>query len=165
MVGRADEMELLLRHWKQAKTGQGHVVLLSGEPGIGKSRLVRAFEERIGNEPHAQMHYFGSALHQDSAFFPIISQVEHAAGIGRHDSAEARLDKLTALLERHSAETREQVALLAELLGIAGSQHDPALELSPGIRMELDAGRAFVAARQAIGTPAIADHFRGCPLV
>ena len=136
MVGRADEMELLLRHWKQAKTGQGHVVVLSGEPGIGKSRLARAFEERIGNEPHAQMHYFGSALHQDSAFFPIISQLEHAAGIGRHDSADARLDKLTALLERHSAETREQVALLAELLGIAGSQHDPALELSPGIRMQ-----------------------------
>jgi class 3 adenylate cyclase/predicted ATPase len=136
MVGRFGEMELLLRHWKQAQTGQGHVVLLSGEPGIGKSRLVRAFEERIGNEPHARMRYFGSALHQDSALFPIISQLEQAAGIGRQDNADARLDKLTALLERHSAETREQVALLAELLGIAGSQYYPALDVSPGIRME-----------------------------
>jgi class 3 adenylate cyclase/ABC-type transport system involved in cytochrome c biogenesis ATPase subunit len=136
MVGRVDEMELLLRHWKQVKTGQGHVVLLSGEPGIGKSRLARAFEERIGNEPHARMRYFGSALHQDSAFFPIISQLEHAAGIDRQDSADSRLDKLAALLERHSADSREQIALLAELLGIAGSEHYPARDLSPGIRME-----------------------------
>jgi class 3 adenylate cyclase/ABC-type transport system involved in cytochrome c biogenesis ATPase subunit len=136
MVGRVDEMELLLRHWQQAKTGQGHVVLLSGEPGIGKSRLARTFAERIGNEPHARVRYFGSALHQDSAFFPIISQLEHAAGIDRQDSADARLDKLTTLLERHSADTREQIALLAGLLGIAGGQHYPALDLSPAIRME-----------------------------
>ena len=136
MVGRADEMELLLRHWKQAKTGQGHVVLLSGEPGIGKSRLARAFEAHIGSEPHPPMRYFGSALHQDSALFPIISQLEHAAGIDRQDSADARLDKLAVLLERQSADSREQIALLAELLGIAGSQHYPPLDLSPGIRME-----------------------------
>jgi predicted ATPase len=82
------------------------------------------------------VRYFGSALHQDSAFFPIISQLEHAAGIDRQDSADARLDKLTTLLERHSADTREQIALLAGLLGIAGGQHYPALDLSPAIRME-----------------------------
>jgi class 3 adenylate cyclase/predicted ATPase len=136
IVGRVDEIELLLRCWEQAKTGEGRVVLLSGEPGIGKSHLARALVEHIGNEAHSRLCYFGLALHQDSVFFPVISQLEHAAGIDRQDSADARLDKLAGLLEPHSVDPRQEVALFAELLGIAGGQRYPALELSPRIRME-----------------------------
>src|SRR6516165_3679568 len=136
VVGRVDEIELLLRRWEQAKTGEGRVVLISGEPGIGKSRLTLALEERIGKEPHLRLRYFGSALHQDSAFFPIIGQLEHAAGIGREDTAQTRLDKLVTLLEPYSVDPRQDVALFAELLAIDGGGRYPALDLSPRARME-----------------------------
>jgi predicted ATPase/class 3 adenylate cyclase len=135
-VGRVDEIHLLLRRWEQAKIGEGRVVLISGEPGIGKSRLARELEERIGKEPHWRLRYFGSALHQDSAFFPVVGQLERAADIRREDSAEVRLDKLAALLEPYSADPQRDIALFAELLGIDGGERYPALELSPAIRME-----------------------------
>ncbi len=138
-VGRAEEIELLLRRWQQAKGGEGRVVLISGEPGIGKSRLARTLEERIAKEPHLRhlrLRYFGSALHQDSALFPFIGQLEHAAGIGREDSAETRLDKLAALLEPYAADPQQEVTLFAQLLGIDGGKRYPALELSPRTRME-----------------------------
>ena len=135
-VGRAEEIELLLRRWQQAKGGEGRVVLISGEPGIGKSRLARTLEEHIAKEPHLRLRYFGSALHQDSALFPFIGQLEHAAGIGREDSAETRLDKLAALLEPYAAVPQQEVALFAQLLGIDGGKRYPALELSPRTRME-----------------------------
>jgi class 3 adenylate cyclase/predicted ATPase len=135
IVGRVEEIELLMRRWEQAKTHEGRVVLLRGEPGIGKSRLARALEERIADEPYARVRYFGSALHQDSAFFPVISHLEHAARIDRKDSAETRLDKLVALLVPHSPDPRQEIALFAELLGIDGGQRYPALELSPRIRL------------------------------
>ena len=86
IVGRAEEIDLLLRRWEQAKTGEGRVVLISGEPGIGKSRLARTIEEHIAKEPHVRLRYFGSALQQDSALFPFIGQLQHAAGIDREDS-------------------------------------------------------------------------------
>jgi class 3 adenylate cyclase/predicted ATPase len=136
VVGRIDEIELLVRRWEQAKTGEGRVVLISGEPGIGKSRLVRALEERIGAEPHLRLSYFGSALHQDSAFFPYISQLERNAGIGREDGGQTRLDKIVALLEPHSPHPRHDIALFAELLAINGGEGYPALGLSPRMRME-----------------------------
>ena len=136
IIGRAEEIELLLRRWEQAKAGEGRVVLINGEPGIGKSRLTRELQERIVGEPHARLLYFGSALHQDSAFFAVIGQLEQAAGIGREDSAETRLDKLVALLQPDSADAHEGVALFAELLGIDGGRRYPPLDLSPRVRME-----------------------------
>ena len=98
LVGREEELELLLRRWSKAKTGESQVVLLSGEPGIGKSRLTAALLERIADEPHTRLRYFCSPQHTDSALYPIISQMERAAGFVHDDTAQAKLDKLDAVL-------------------------------------------------------------------
>ena len=98
LVGREEELELLLRRWSKAKSGEGQVVLLSGEPGIGKSRLTAALLERLASEPHTRLRYFCSPQHTDSAFYPIISQMERAAGFAHDDTTQAKLDKLDALL-------------------------------------------------------------------
>src|SRR6476660_1057537 len=79
LVGREEELEILLRRWSKAKTGEAQVVLLSGEPGIGKSRLTATLLERLATEPHIRLRYFCSPQHTDSAFYPIISQMERAA--------------------------------------------------------------------------------------
>ena len=102
LVGREEELELLLRRWSKAKTGEGQVVLLSGEPGIGKSRLTAALLERLAAEPHTRLRYFCSPQHTDSALYPIISQMERAAGFTHDDTAQAKLDKLDALLAQSS---------------------------------------------------------------
>ena len=98
LVGREEELEILVRRWSKAKTGEGQVVLLSSEPGIGKSRLAAALLERITAEPHRRLRYFCSPQHTDSALYPIISQIERAAGFAHDDNAQAKLDKLGALL-------------------------------------------------------------------
>src|SRR5262249_40513037 len=83
LVGREEELELLLRRWSRAKRGEGQVVLLSGEAGIGKSRLAVALLERLAGEPHTLLRYFCSPQHTDSALYPIIGQMERAAGLAR----------------------------------------------------------------------------------
>jgi hypothetical protein len=98
LVGREEELELLLRRWSKTKSGQGQVVLLSGEPGIGKSRLTAALVERVATDPHTRLRYFCSPQHTDSALYPIISQMERAAGFAHDDKAKPKLDKLDALL-------------------------------------------------------------------
>jgi class 3 adenylate cyclase len=98
LVGREEELELLSRRWARAKTGEGQVVLLSGEAGIGKSRLTAALLDRLAAEPHTRLRYFCSPQHTDSAFYPIISQMERAAGFVHDDIPQAKLDKLDALL-------------------------------------------------------------------
>ena len=98
LVGREEELDLLLRRWSKAKTGEGQVVLLSGEPGIGKSRLTAALLERIAAEPHTRLRYFCSPQHADSALYPIISQMERAAGFSHDDAPQQKLDKLDKLL-------------------------------------------------------------------
>ncbi len=85
LVGRGEELDLLLRRWEQAKTGEGRVVLLSGEPGIGKSQLTAVLSEHIGSEPHTRLRHFCSPHHQDSALYPFIAQLERAAGFARDD--------------------------------------------------------------------------------
>ena len=97
LVGREEELELLVRRWSRAKTGQGQVVLLSGEGGIGKSRLTAALLEHLATEPHTRLRYFCSPQHTDSAFYPIIGQMERAAGLAHGDTPQARLDKLDAV--------------------------------------------------------------------
>jgi class 3 adenylate cyclase len=98
LVGRAEQLEVLVRHWLKAKTGEGQVVLLSGEAGIGKSRLTAALLERLATEAYTRLRYFCSPQHTDSAFYPIISQMERAAAFTHDDTAQAKLDKLDALL-------------------------------------------------------------------
>ena len=128
LVGREEEFELLRRRWRQVQGGGGQVVLLSGEPGIGKSRLTAALIERIASEPHTRLRYFCSPQHCDSAFHPIIGQLERAAGFGHRDDAEAKLDKLDTLLSE-TATTAEDRALIAELLSLPNDGRHPALTL------------------------------------
>jgi class 3 adenylate cyclase/tetratricopeptide (TPR) repeat protein len=130
LVGREEETELLLRRWSRAKSGEGQVVLLSGEAGIGKSRLTAALLERLADEPYTRLRYFCSPLHTDSALYPIISQMERAAGFAHDDSLQGRLDKLDALLAQTST-TAQDAALLAEMLSLPNDGRYPALALSP----------------------------------
>jgi Predicted ATPase len=136
IVGRDEEIELLLRRWQRAKNGEGQVVLLSGEPGIGKSRLTAALEERLQFEPHARLRYFCSRRHQDSAFYPFISQFERAAGLRRDDTAEQRLDKLEAVLALAADNLSEDAPLVAALLSIPTESRYPTLNLTPQKRKE-----------------------------
>jgi predicted ATPase len=87
-----------MRRWAQAKAGDGCVVRISGEPGIGKSRITEAIQERLGAEPYTRLRFFCSPNHQDSALYPVIAHLERASGFRRDDTAEQRLDKLEALL-------------------------------------------------------------------
>jgi predicted ATPase len=106
LVGRDEEMDLLLRRWAQAKAGNGRVVLISAEPGVGKSRLAEAMAERIAAEPHTRLRYFCSPHHQDSALYPVIAQIERAAGFQHADEPGARLVKLQALLAAGADDVR-----------------------------------------------------------
>jgi class 3 adenylate cyclase len=133
LVGRDEEVELLTRRWQQAKSGEGRVVLVSGEPGIGKSRLTAALSERIGDEPHTRVRYFCSPHHQDSALYPFIAQLERAAGFARDDTVEEKLGKLRALLAPGTRDD-DDIALLSELLSLPSSAAD--LNLSPQRKRE-----------------------------
>jgi len=97
LVGRDEEIDLLLRRWARAKAGDGQVVLVSGEPGLGKSRIAAALAERLHAEPHIRLRYFCSPYHQDSALFPFIDQLARAAGFARDDRPRTKLEKLEGL--------------------------------------------------------------------
>jgi predicted ATPase/class 3 adenylate cyclase len=130
LVGREEEIELLLRRWTRAKRGEGQVVLLAGEAGIGKSRLTAALIERVAEEPHTRLRYFCSPQHTDSALYPIIGQIERAAGLAHDDTPGAKLDKLDALLALSST-SPEDAGLLAEMLSLANDGRYPILALPP----------------------------------
>jgi class 3 adenylate cyclase len=135
LVGREEESELLLRRWSRAKGGEGQVVLLSGESGIGKSRLTAALLERLAAEPHSRLRHFCSPQHTDSAFHPIIGQLERAAGLTYDDKPQAKLDKLDAVLAQTST-SPEDAALFAEMLSLPNDGRYPALELAPEQRRQ-----------------------------
>ncbi len=119
LIDRQEESELLLRRWSRAKTGKGQVALLSGEAGIGKSRLTIALLEGLASEPHTRLRYFCSPQHTDSALYPIIGQLVRAAGLARDDTPDERRDKLEAMLAQTST-TSHDVGLFAEMLSIPG---------------------------------------------
>ena len=133
LVGREEEVELLHRQWHRAKGGDGRVVLLSGEPGIGKSRLTVTLQAQIQHEPHTRLRYFCSPHHQDSALHPTIAQLQRAAGFERDDTPERKLDKLAALLAPAS---RDDGALLAELLSLPTDGRFPRVQLTPQRKKE-----------------------------
>ena len=135
LVGRQEELELLLRRWTKAVTGEGQVILLSGEPGIGKSRLTAALLERLSTEPHTRLRYFCSPQHTDSALYPIITQMERAAGFAHDDPAQAKLEKLDALLSQSYTPPQDR-ALFAELLSLRSDGLYPKLDLTPQQRRE-----------------------------
>jgi class 3 adenylate cyclase len=135
LIGRQEELELLLRRWSKALTGEGQVVLLSGEPGIGKSRLTAALFERLYTEPHTRLRYFCSPQHTDSALYPIITQMERAAGFAHDDTAQAKLEKLDALLSQSYTPHHDR-ALFAELLSLRSDGLYPELNLTPQQRRE-----------------------------
>jgi class 3 adenylate cyclase/predicted ATPase len=135
LIGREEELELLLRRWSKAKTGEGQVVLLSGEPGIGKSRLTAALLERLTTEPHTRLRYFCSPLHTDSTLYPLISQMERAAGFAHDDTAQAKLGKLDAVLAQ-SFTPPQDAALFAEMLSLPNDGRYPSLELLPQQRRQ-----------------------------
>ena len=135
LFGREEEIELLLRRWRHATQEEGRVVVLTGEPGIGKSHIALALGERLQSEPHITLRYFCSAHHTNSALFPFIGQLERAAGFERSDSPTEKLSKLDALVAQSTIDA-ERVAVLASLLALPASDHVRLQELSPQKRKE-----------------------------
>jgi class 3 adenylate cyclase/tetratricopeptide (TPR) repeat protein len=131
LVGREEELDLVLSRWRQVKEGAGHVALISGEPGIGKSRLVLALRERLHGESKVSLNYACSPHHVNSALFPLITQLERAAGFAPDDSSKTRLDKLESLLQDTAAKPNSAVALFADLLGIPTGSGDELAAMSP----------------------------------
>jgi class 3 adenylate cyclase/predicted ATPase len=142
LVGREEEIDLLLRRWTRAKRGEGQVVLLAGEAGIGKSRLTAALMERVAGEPHTRLRYFCSPQHTDSALYPIIGQMERAAGLAHDDTPRAKLDKLDALLTPSSTSPAD-AGLLAEMLSLGNDGRYPILALPPEQRRARTLGALF----------------------
>lgn len=128
MVGREAEIALLAGLWERAKTGEGQVVLLTGEPGIGKSRIVRALGDMIGRDPHVRIVNQCSPHHTDSALHPTIQQLTQTAGIGSADTSEIRLARLEGVLP---GATDTDIALIAALLGLAGVGEHRLPDLTP----------------------------------
>jgi class 3 adenylate cyclase/tetratricopeptide (TPR) repeat protein len=131
LIGREDEIDFLMERQRLAWKGEGQVVLISGEPGIGKSRLAAALAEHIGREPHTRLRYQCSPYHSNSALHPFITQLERAAGFKADDTPEQRLDKLEALLAMGASRIEGVAPLFASLLSIPSGQRYPPLALSP----------------------------------
>ena len=132
LVGRTQELALLLDRWETAKNGEGQVVLLVGEPGIGKSRIALAARERLRQERRISLRYFGSPYHTETALWPMVQQLGHAAGFGRDDTSDAKLDKLEALVARVGQDPAAAAPVLAQLMGLPGERYPP-LDVAPPV--------------------------------
>jgi class 3 adenylate cyclase/predicted ATPase len=132
LVGREPELAMLMQRWASARNGNGQVVLLAGEAGIGKSRVVRALRERLGDEPYTPLSCYCSPYHTNSALHPVIGLLERAARLDRGDRPEEQLAKLEALLARSSERLDEALPLLAALLELP----TPELRLAPEVQKQ-----------------------------
>ena len=155
LIGRAQELTLLLDRWDQAKDGEGQAVLLSGEPGIGKSRLVQALREKLAGTPHVVLSYSCSPHRLDSPLQPVIAHIERAANFARGDDAAQRLAKLETMLGARGEDVARSVPLLAALLSIPTSGRYPAHEMNRQQQRERTLGAlveqiARLAARQPV---------------
>ncbi|MDE5462204.1 BTAD domain-containing putative transcriptional regulator [Bradyrhizobium sp. CSS354] len=137
LVGRQEEIDLLLRRWDQSKLGEGRVVLLSGEPGIGKSRIAESLLDKLEGEPRACLRYSCSPHHTHSPLYPFIAQLELAARFEPGGDSTAKLDKLEAMLRPTSKNLPRDVALIAELLGVPADERYPAVAVSPQQKREM----------------------------
>ncbi len=135
LLGREEELDILLRRWRQACEGECRVVVITGEPGIGKSHLILALRKAIEREPHILLQYYCSAHHTNSSLFPFIVGFERTAGIERSDSPAQKLAKLEALLARWGTQA-EHVALFGSLLSLPTDPHALPAEWSPQRRKE-----------------------------
>ena len=131
LVGRQAELRLLQKQYSKAKRGKGQVVMISGEAGIGKSRLVVALRTRLAEEGCGFLSFQCSSYHTSSALHPVIHYLEHATGIARDTSPTARLDKLENLVGQETDQTRSIVPLLADLLSIPTEGRYSRRELTP----------------------------------
>jgi class 3 adenylate cyclase/predicted ATPase len=131
LVGREPEIALLLERWERAKEGDGQVVLLSGEPGIGKSRIIQELRDRLSDESYTRLSLYCSPYHMNSPLYPVIGHLERAAGFDRTDTAEAKLNKLEALLASSATDLQVATQLLATVLTIATDQRYPPLTFAP----------------------------------
>jgi len=149
LIGRDEEIELLLRRWQHAASGEGCVVVLSGEPGIGKSHIALALQERLQAEPHITVRHFCSAHHTNSALYPFIADLERAARFERGETPTEKFAKLEALLLRSGADADRVVPALANLLSLPLSDRYRLPELSPQKRKEMTLA-AFLAQLDAL---------------
>ena len=131
LIGRDEEVEILLRRWQRAKAGQGQTVLITGEPGIGKSRLVRAVQDGVALEPHSRLLFQCSPYHSGSALHPVIEHLQRAAKFEPADPPNAKLNKLEAVLAPAGCDDAKSAALFASLLSIPTEGRYPALALNP----------------------------------
>ncbi len=131
LVGREQEAGLLLERWEQVRDGGGHVVVLSGEAGIGKSRLVQMMKERLAGEPHRRLEGRGSPYYRHSPLYPVIDLLSRVLGWGRDDAADRRLGTLENLVAQYPVPVPEAVPLLASLLALPAPERYPALIMSP----------------------------------
>jgi class 3 adenylate cyclase/predicted ATPase len=131
LIGRSSELGLLLDRWKKVKEGDGQVILLSGIPGVGKSRLLHELKLHIQHEPHILLHHQCSPYHSQSAFFPVIEQIEKAAQLTAREADADKIAKLKAYLPRLTNNSVEPVLLIANLLSVSTENHHELSELTP----------------------------------
>jgi class 3 adenylate cyclase/tetratricopeptide (TPR) repeat protein len=136
LVGREHEVALLLERWQRVVAGEGQLVLLSGEAGIGKSRIVQSLRERLAETPHRRVRLQCSPYHTASALHPLIAHLEHAAGFLADDPIERRLDKLEALLRQGTNDIASVAPLIAELLSLPTEGRYGTLQMTPQQRKD-----------------------------